>query len=81
MKVKRVPRNPFVALAKFRRAGFHTKPIKSSLRQEKQALAKIANELPVSWHKRISLEFAAAMTSSITFWHESEVLFSEIRSS
>ncbi len=81
MKMKRLPRNPFVALAKFRRAGFHIKPIKSSRRQEKQALAKIAKQLPVSWHKRISLEFAAAMTSSITFWHASEGLFSEIRGS
>lgn len=81
MKMKRLPRNPFVALAKFRRAGFDIKPIKSSRRQEKQALAKIAKQLPVSWHKRISLEFAAAMTSSITFWHASEGLFSEIRGS
>ncbi|NCY08290.1 MAG: hypothetical protein EBX30_14030 [Betaproteobacteria bacterium] len=69
MKVKRVPRNPFVALAKFRRAGFHTKPIKSSRRQEKQALAKIANELPVSWHKRISLEARSEVHESHRRWN------------
>jgi hypothetical protein len=40
MKSKGKPRNPFVALAKFRKAGSHAKPVKSLRRQEKQALAK-----------------------------------------
>jgi hypothetical protein len=40
MKPKIKPRNPFVALAKFRKAGVHTKPAKSLRRHEKQALAK-----------------------------------------
>jgi hypothetical protein len=40
MKTKRVPRNPYVALAKFRQAGAHTKPTKSVRRQDKQSLAQ-----------------------------------------
>ncbi len=42
MKPKRAPRNPFVAVAKFRKAGSHTKPVKALGRHEKQALAKVA---------------------------------------
>ena len=38
MKKKLTPRNPFVALAKFRKAGFHTKQTKSLRRQDKQVL-------------------------------------------
>ena len=38
MKSKGKPRNPFVALAKFRKAGSHAKPVKSLRRHEKQAL-------------------------------------------
>lgn len=75
MKMKRVPRNPFVALAKFRKSGFHTKPTKSLRRQEKQALAKTAKHLTESCHERIPFKFAAVMTS---FWHGPEVFFSEI---
>lgn len=63
MKPKRSPRNPFVALAKFRKAGSHTKPSKSLRRQDKQALAKTAKQSPESWHKRISFESAFAMAS------------------
>ncbi len=61
MKPKRAPRNPFVAAAKFRKAGSHTKPVKSLRRHEKQALAKVAKQSPESWHKRISTENACAM--------------------
>lgn len=64
MKKKLAPRNPFVALAKFRKAGFHNKPVKSLRRQEKQLLAKTARQMPESWHKRISMESAFAMASS-----------------
>jgi hypothetical protein len=64
MKSKGKPRNPFVALAKFRKAGSHTKPQKSLRRQEKQALTKVAKQLPESWHKRISTESAFAMISA-----------------
>ena len=46
MNVKRVPRNPFVALARFRKAGFHTKPEKSLRRQDKQALAQSVKQSP-----------------------------------
>lgn len=55
MKPKIKPRNPFVVLAKFRKAGSHEKPEKSLRRQENQALAKAAKQSPESWHKRIQL--------------------------
>ena len=61
MKLKGKPRNPFVALAKFRKAGSHAKPVKSLWRQEKQALTKVAKQSPESWRKRISAESAFAM--------------------
>ncbi|MBM3364807.1 MAG: hypothetical protein FJY48_03735 [Betaproteobacteria bacterium] len=61
MKPKGTPRNPYVALAKFRKAGSHTKPAKSLRRHEKQALAKAAKQSPESWHKRNSTENACAM--------------------
>ena len=62
MKPKHAPRNPLVALAKFRKAGSHTKPVKSLRRHEKQALAKAAKQSPEAWQKRISSEYAFAMT-------------------
>ena len=64
MKRKLAPRNPFVALAKTRKAGSHTKPIKSLRRQDKQALAKTVRQSPKSSHKPIPFEFACAMASS-----------------
>ena len=64
MKPKIKPRNPFVVLAKFRKAGSHEKPAKSMRRQEKQSLAKAINQAPESWHKHISIECASAMTSA-----------------
>ncbi len=62
MNKKVKPRNPFVATAKFRNAGSHTKPLKSLRRREKQALAKTAKQSPESWHKCISSESTYAMT-------------------
>ncbi len=64
MKPKRAPRNPFVALAKSRKAGSHTKPVKSLRRHEKQALAKAAKQLPESWQKRISYEYVFTLISA-----------------
>ena len=61
MKSKGKLRNPFVVLAKFCKAGSHTKPEKSLRWQEKQALTKVAKQLPESWHKRISTENSCAM--------------------
>ena len=61
MKPKIKPRNPFVVLAKFRKAGSHEKPAKSLRRQDKQALAKTAKQSPESWHKCISSECTSAM--------------------
>lgn len=61
MKSKIKPRNPFVVLAKFRKAGSHEKPAKSLRRQEKKALAKTAKQSPESWHKCISPECSSAM--------------------
>ncbi len=58
------PRNPFVALAKFRKAGAHEKPAKSLRREEKQTLAKTAKQSPESWHKRISGGYGSAMASA-----------------
>jgi hypothetical protein len=52
-----------VALAKFRKAGSHTKPMKSLRRHEKQALAKTAKQSPESWHKHIFSENAFVMIS------------------
>lgn len=63
MKSKGKPRNPFVALAKFLKAGSHAKPVKSLRRQQKQALTKVAKQSPESWHERISTENAFAMIS------------------
>ncbi len=64
MKPKGAPRNPFVVLAKFRKAGSHTKPVKSLRRQEKQALTKATKQSPESWRKRISTENTFAMISA-----------------
>jgi hypothetical protein len=64
MKPKIKPRNPFVVLAKFRKSGSHEKPAKSIRRQENQSLAKAIKQSPESWHKRISIECASAMTST-----------------
>lgn len=61
MKPKIRPRNPFVALAKFRKAGAHAKPTKSLRRHEKQALAKAAKSSPESWHNRIAHQLGSAM--------------------
>lgn len=61
MKPKIKPRNPFVALAKFRKAGAHAKPAKSLRRHEKQALAKEAKQSPESCHNRIAHQFGSVM--------------------
>lgn len=66
MKPRIKPRNPFVAPAKFRKAGSHEKPTKSLRRQARQALAKAARQLPESWHERISSKCAAAMTPAMS---------------
>jgi len=63
MKLKIKPRNPFVALAKFRKAGSHEKPAKSLRRKEKQTLAKTAKQSPESWHNRTFCGYGSAMTS------------------
>ena len=63
MKKKIKPRNPFVVLAKFRKAGSHDKPTKSRRRQEKQILIKTIKQLPESWQKCLSLKDTSAMTS------------------
>lgn len=62
MKLKIKPRNPFVALAKFRKAGTHTKPTKSLRRHEKQVLAKVAKQSSGSCHNRIARQFGSVMT-------------------
>jgi len=41
MKNKLTPRNPFVALGRFRKAGSHAKSEKAVRRQDKQILAKV----------------------------------------
>ena len=64
MKPKIKPRNPFVAHAKFRKAGSHEKPAKSLRRHEKQTLAKTAKQLSESWHNCIP-ECGSAMTSAV----------------
>lgn len=63
MKPKIKPRNPFVALAKFRKAGTHEKLAKSLRRQARQSLAKAVKESPESWHKCIATQCPSAMTS------------------
>lgn len=65
MKLKAKPRNPFVVLAKFRKAGSHEKTAKSMRRHEKQALVKIAKQSPESWHQHNSSNCAAAMPLGI----------------
>lgn len=61
MKPKIKPRNPFVALTKFRKAGAHTKPAKSLRRHEKQAIAKAAKQSPESCHNRVAHQFGSVM--------------------
>ena len=61
MQKKFKPRNPMVALAKFRQAGTHAKPKKALRRQDKQALAKAVKDSAVSCHKRICSQMAFAM--------------------
>jgi hypothetical protein len=63
MKPKIKPRNPFVAHAKFRKAGAHTKPAKSLRRHEKQALAKAAKQSPESCHNRVAHQSGSAMAA------------------
>lgn len=46
MKPKIKPRNPLVALARFRKAGSHEKPVKASRRTEKQILAEGTKPAP-----------------------------------
>jgi hypothetical protein len=65
MKPKIKSRNPFVALAKFRRAGAHAKPAKSLRRHEKQALAKAAQQFSESCHNRMAHRFGSVMTLAI----------------
>ncbi len=62
MKPKIKPRNPFVAFAKFRKAGAHMKPAKSLRRHENQALAKVAKQSPESCHNRFAQQFGSVMT-------------------
>lgn len=65
MKPNIKPRNPFVALAKFRTAGSHQKPKNSLRRREKQSLRKMAKQLLDSWHHCIRSECTAAMVPCI----------------
>lgn len=65
MKPKNRPRNPLLALAKFRKAGVHTKPAKSLRRLEKQALAKAVAQSPESCHNRIAQQFGSVVTLAI----------------
>lgn len=62
MKKELTPRNPFVAFAKFRKAGFHIKPTKSLRRRDKQVLAKSVKQSPESSQQRLSAEGAFVMT-------------------
>jgi hypothetical protein len=64
MKPKIKPRNPFVALAKFRKAGSHEKPAKSLRRKEKQTLAKTAKQSSESWQNCIFGGCSFAMASA-----------------
>lgn len=64
MKPKIKPRNPFVALAKFRKAGAHEKSAKSLRRQARQSLVKTVKESPESWHIGITIQCLSAMTSA-----------------
>ena len=64
MKPRIKPRNPFVACAKFRKAGPHEKPAKAQRRQDKLVLCKVVKQLPEHWHKRSFLEFASANASA-----------------
>jgi len=63
MKPKIKPRNPFVALAKFRKAGTHEKPAKSLRRQAKQSLVKTVKESRASWAKGITNQWRSANTT------------------
>jgi hypothetical protein len=63
MKHKIKPRNPFVVLAKFRKAGFHEKPGKALRRRDKLTLCKVVKQLPEHWQKRSFLEFTSANAS------------------
>jgi hypothetical protein len=62
MKPNIKPRNPFVALAKFRKAGAHTKPVKSLRRHEKQTLANAVKQSSESCHNSTAHQFGSVMT-------------------
>jgi hypothetical protein len=53
MKPKIKPHNPYVVLARFRKAGYHEKPEKSLRRHQKQALSKLTKQSPESWQNDI----------------------------
>ncbi len=63
MKPRIKPRNPFVASAKFRKAGPHEKSAKAQRRQDKLVLCRVVKQLPEHWHKRSLIEFAYANAS------------------
>jgi len=64
MKSRIKPRNPYVADAKFRKAGPHQKPAKAQRRQDKLVLCRVVKQLPEHWHKRTLIECASANTSA-----------------
>ena len=64
MKSRIKPRNPYVASAKFRKAGPHEKPAKAQRRQDKLVLCRVVKQLPEHWHKRTSIECACASASA-----------------
>lgn len=62
MKPKINPRNPYVALARFRKAGSHEKSEKSLRRTQKQALSKLTKQSPESWQNGILSVCRSVMT-------------------
>lgn len=64
MKTRLKPRNPFVACAKFRKAGPHDKPFKSQRRNGKLALHRTVKQSPEHWHKRTFIQGVYANASA-----------------
>lgn len=67
MKLKIKPRNPFVVLAKFRKAGAHTRPAKSLRQRDKQLLAKEVKQSSGSCQNRADLQFGSAIALITAF--------------
>ncbi len=77
MKPRIKPRNPFVASAKFRKAGPHEKSFKALRRQAVIALARIIKAVPERQEKNISSKCSSLGTQILPLWRKWSARLSE----